>query len=345
MLRFIFILFLAICAALPLGAQISKTEFASEMIEILKEDPLLAGSQITFIPENDEILVEDANRDIDQRIYLPNLYNKFKDLSKSERREGIKNFLAFTKEQDVSTEELKASLKLRLRTKSEISSNNILFNPLNDKPYRTTYELDDWIIEIVYDSDEAVRGVAPEEFAENNISRELAREIALENTKTTLPFATWEKEGKVYYSATWDDFDSARLVLFGDASRLPLEGDILAYFPSHSLAVATQDIQPQTIKEMLEIGDELSVDHRPLSYDVWHRQNGNWTIYAPAADHPTYSIIAERRIGVRKYEYDEQAETLYTANPDKEGFGLAPFIGIEYDKDARKFVGVTNFYI
>jgi len=97
------------------------------------------------------------------------------------------------------------------------------------------------------------------------------------NATPQTPENHWEKiDANIWISKLNDDFDAARLFLLPDQLSLPFTSPPIVYAPSHAICLIASETDEATLKRLIELGDESSQTHRPLSRALWQYSEGNW---------------------------------------------------------------------
>lgn len=288
-------------------AQISEKQLANEVIataKSLSNDPAITYK---YDVPNNEVRSIGADGEVITYIYLGNLYNLYKDSAPNERKDGLRRFLKSTTQlEELGAEDLKSVLSLRIRTPETLSIQSIMSEMTEKMTKRTFFEDGVWIIEVVRDSEAAVASVQDDDLETAKLTATEARDIAIENLRTTVTPGLWAEDTGIYYSTKQDDYDATRLVVLGPESGLPLSGDIIAFMPTYSIVLATGVDNTEILDAMYMAGVEMGEEQRPFSHRLWQRVDGVWSTYLPEKGSPAYLIAKKAALIDIGTDYTDQ---------------------------------------
>ena len=280
------------------------------------------GVDYQYVREHSEIRGEaaDGNRQI---IYLGNLYNRVKALSRDERREEIHAFLATGLREEDDDGDIVSLLRPRLRTPFEIgirdlwltrtqSDNNPERNPRI--PGRTINDV--LILELVADRANTVQAIHEDDLAELDLDFETALKTAFANLARKSDMGGWHEESPGNWRSVYeDDYDFARL--FIAAEYAPPAPRTIVFAPSQSVVLATTATDADSLQRMCDAGADLAAEHRPLSQRLWSCENGVLTPYKPAPDDPAFEIVRTQEVREALSEAEDQKQLLQTMLSDR----------------------------
>jgi len=134
--------------------------------------------------------------------------------------------------------------------------------------------------EPVLNMDDAVQTMNAENMREAGFAFDEFIQLAGKNLLSVTPPNSpdhWEKlEADIWISKLNDDFDAARVFLFPEELSFPFTETPIVYAPSHAICLITSKTDEATLKRLIELGDDSSQTHRPLSRALWQLVEGNW---------------------------------------------------------------------
>ncbi len=259
----------------------STDDFASDMLTALSEYypdvPFNYDSKTDMITPSDHY-----EGDHQFRFFLGNLRNRTLDMGTEDRTAFIREFiLSVTDSSEVTEEELKANLFLRARTPSELLMREILLNDQREKPSTVgAVQRGDLILETVLNLPLGVSMVDIETLAEHKFDLDKSINMAANNLLRVTPEKSediWERvDNDIWISKLNDDFDAARLISFPEEMRMPFEGPVTAFVPSHSIALITNSSDDEVLGKMVQFGISASATHRGLSRALYQQTDTGW---------------------------------------------------------------------
>jgi len=247
-------------------------------------------------------------------IYLGNIFQQAKNLSRADRRKNIRALLESTLSTAEQTPDAwMASLRLRARTPEEIvyrRQYEMLNGASSFDP--VTYGDDQIVLELVADSTNYIALVFDAQLDKVELSREQGFKMAAAALVRATDSAQWHGESGIWASCYSDDYDFARLLAAGANSRLPFTGDQPVVFaPSHSVCMITNRDDAETISTMLNVGTKMAEGHRPLSHLLWTQDsNGSWVPYINDNDIDVANLIALQQVKEIGSNYSDQKAVL-----------------------------------
>ncbi|MEM7253512.1 MAG: hypothetical protein AAF493_19020 [Pseudomonadota bacterium] len=267
-----------------------------------------------YRPAHNEVALFQAGRapDGDERpthtIFLGNLLAK---LSAMGRRERLPQLKAFLHEclcpQPLGADDFITSLALRVRTPFEVALRCAMLSDHDQSrsPNWVSRHRGDLIVELVNDRPESVSAVQPSQLVEHSVSVEEAFEIAAAALRRTTDGNQWhELDEGLWLSTYQDDYDFARIIADAEA-RFPVN-DPAIFSPSHSICLVCDQSDPQSVEAMLEYGNQLSAQHRPLSQALWVAvEQGVWRRWVGSPDSAVASLLSLQEAREMCGNYDE----------------------------------------
>jgi len=217
--------------------------------------------------------------------FLGNLRNRTQDMSKADRVAFLQTFFGHLTEQtELTPDILRKNLLIRNRTSEEFSQRQIIMNQgnkTNEDPFEPIIiAKGEMLFEPVLDLDNAVQPMNVQTMREHSFAFDEFIQIATQNLLKITPKdkdSHWELiADNIWISKIQDDYDSARLFLFPDKISLPVQGDLIAYAPSHAVCLLTTSTDDATLKHMIELGNQSSETHRQLSLALWQQTDKGW---------------------------------------------------------------------
>ncbi|GEM_PF-5366559 len=306
---------LCLCFSVSFGQEVTqhdngrKADFASLVIEVAKS--VVPDTKGTYYPDRDEVRIVDAKTgEVRFVVFLDNLFNQTKDDSRSEKRSFVKKFLseAMRGEKKTTKAELIQNLQIRPRTRRELAYRKYLFGGVTEnsvvKPYGEI------IAEIVVDMPNSLSPLMEYRLNEVHLSRQKALTIALQHTKKNLSSQKWvQVDTHIWGLEDQDDYSSARMIVGVDEMKLPVQGDWIAYIPSHGTVLITDHSDSKTIDKLLKLGDELAGDYRAFSWSLWKYENKNWRVWKPSRQNSAYPVVKNQYL-LRDVRENEEAAAI-----------------------------------
>ena len=240
-------------------------DFAKEFSTVLEQ--LRPNGQYLY---NHQTHTINDNEDKGFKIYLGNLFNKTKTMSLDERREHIEHFVNEAVNQNsINIDLLKEQMYYRLRTKEEISNREIyLQSSKNDFKQFLSGSVGDLNLELVIDQNTTVRTPTSEMLTELGLSEKDLFDLAHKNMIRVTRNDGWKQLGNnIWQSNYHDDYDGSRMVSLYPEIPLPFSGIPVAFMPSHSICLITEEKNTEALQSMIDIGNKLAIDHRSKTDD------------------------------------------------------------------------------
>jgi len=289
--------------------KLTESKLAAQIIRIVGEiDPSVTAR---YDPEQQQIefFDVDGGDGPSSQLFIGNIYAQAKGKGMLERKRWLRSVLAeWSRELLLRPDKLLASLRIRIRTRYELALKKRLAAGRGPSVESMTRTVGDLLIETVSDRVDTVAVYSAEQFAEAGVTEDEAFRVAAAAMARMTDADQWKEiEQGIWISTYSDDYDFARLVALADDARLPFGGTPIVFAPSHSVCLISDRDDPQTLDRLVNLGIELSSDHRPLSQLLWVRAApGEWREFRPADDHPSAGIAAALRLGELSLQYEEQ---------------------------------------
>ncbi len=284
----------------------------------------LEEQSLIFIPER---TLQDQSS---TTITLENLFNEWKNLSKKDRAECIEELVNATLNPPaLSVDERLANLRLRVRTLEELSyRQNSPATGTQSSPL--LYGNHGMALELVEDSESHIRIASEDSLEELSITTGDAFKMAVAAHRRQTDATQWQSIGDVWMSNYHDDYDFTRLLIAGNENRFPFEGHkVIAYAPSHSVCLITNQEDAQSLEMLVSIGDQLASEHRTLSKYLWTLSESNqWIPYEFAIDTEAAQVVKVQEIREKTLTYSEQQELLEQKYKSGETH-VASYVGFE----------------
>ncbi len=275
-----------------------------------------ASLQWAYLPDTREVTLTPSGDETDgpYTIFLGNLFLKVSTLPKKDRLVSIEAFLrdALTPK-EMSPEELMGSLALRVRTEFEVDFRNRHIELMgHEPPPSISVRRGELLVEVVSDNDESVSVARSDDLAEIDVSEDEAIRMAAAKIRRATDQEQWERnEESIWISNYQDDYDFARLVAAEDYGSFPFSASPIVFAPSHSICLVTDNSDAETLAQMVEIGNELSANHRPFCQLLWTLKNGTqWEQWQPDETHSGFEIAALQAIREMAAKYEESKDYL-----------------------------------
>jgi len=310
----------------------SEEKLANQVMKsILAFDPncqpeYVKDQSLIFIPESDS-----ENRSA-ATINLSSLFSEWKKLPRSEQTQQIDEVVEATLNiPSESADQRLANLRLRARTQEELSYRNQ--NPATASDFANTqYGNGSLVLELVENAETLVKIVTSDILDELSISADDAYAMAAAAHRRETDANQWQEIGDVWMSNYQDDFDFARLVITGGDTHFPFNGDtVIAYAPSHSVCLITNNQDAHALEQLVSIGDQLSSDQRTLSKYLWTLDDsGEWNQYEIAINAEAARVIKTQEIRENTLTYSDQQGLLEREN-FKDDIHVASYVGFEIE--------------
>ncbi|TDF41578.1 hypothetical protein EYS14_01620 [Alteromonadaceae bacterium M269] len=261
-------------------------------------------------------------------IFLGNIFEKVKNLSKTERVRIIEDFVSTTKLfETLDPEVFMASLALRARTPYDISIRNMLTHRHTKEPFSSTYyEAGGMFLELVFDTEENVSNVTDTKLKEAELSVDEAYKIAAARLHRATDAAQWQQvDDRIWVSSYRDDYDIARIIAAKDENKFPFDDIPVLFFPSHSVCLITNTQDAETVNKLINYGNQLSQDERPLSQELWTIKSDGIYPLDLGANPQIEEIVQLQRYQEESIQYDGQQGILNRNLEDKDDYFVAGY--------------------
>jgi len=223
--------------------------------------------------------------DLPMVINLANLYSKLRNLKSSERIARLEATIAEALNvEEFSNDDLIASLALRVRTRAELSIRDLYMQVHVGEAYETlSIDANELLLEMVSDRRESLSTVDKQTLDSAEITKDEAFEVAKAALVRATDAEQWlQIDEHIWRSSYDDDYDFARIVSADGEFRLPFDKSALFYAPSHSVVLVCNTLDSAVLARMIELGDQASADHRPLSQNIWqYHGKTKWERWLP----------------------------------------------------------------
>lgn len=319
-------------------ADYSVDDLASEFLQALKNE----FPNDIYVYDKDAKMIElssdKSTNDSDKsglKITLDNFYNKLKTENEETRQDYLIRFLTQFKDGTPDTPEtFKAQLYYRVRTQEEMANRTLYMNGMGAENYKPLVtEIGDLRLEFVLDREDTLSVPTADDFETQSISPSEATKITQENMARVTTDMMWQSEDGFWISPFQDDYDGARVVSLHPKGKLPISGDPILFMPSHAVCLITDKVDAAVFLRMVEMGDRLAENHRPLSARFWTFGAGGWSPLRVATDHPAYQLIHHQSVLDNLSAYGEQKRCL-DEKYEKDGIDIfvANYSALQNDK-------------
>jgi hypothetical protein len=279
-------------------------------------------------------------------LYLGNLLLKVRDLRRDQRESVIANTLRdVLSSEELSPDEFVSSLALRVRTPQDIHLRRRILQ-VNGHAFRepVTFGDGELFLELISDKADTVSTVSKENLEKAFVSLEDAYRIAAARLVRATGETQWTPvQGTVWASSYEDDYDFARLVAAKTDARLPFESEPRVFAPSHTVCLITDTDDESVLREMIELGQQRSANHRPFSQLLWTRDpHGLWTQWKPVVEAKGWKVSELQRVKETLTHYAEQKSYLeqLLESRNEDGF-VANYQAFERDMGCRTLCTYT----
>lgn len=220
-------------------------------------------------------------------VFLGNLYNKVKDMKSRDREDALQRFMSDAlNPRELSSDELIASLALRTRSPFELNLRRQILKAHGDIPEGVCFGSGELLLELVSDGAESISTISQDDLAAHGISTEEAYKTAVATLNRATDHDQWiVADRDIWVSTYQDDYDFARLIVAGEHAKLPFDGPVVLFSPSHSVCLVTNKPDADTLTRMIGIGEQLAESHRAFSQFLWTRTGDHrWDRWMPAAN-------------------------------------------------------------
>jgi hypothetical protein len=239
--------------------------------------------------------------------FLGNIFNVVKDMSAQDRQAYIEDFFNTVTQTsgELTLDVLNAYLMTRVRTSAEVGLRNLTLGARGSDIDFFTVEVGDLLFDLTVDYGNTISTPPKDTLSEVAGGDQNVLDLALQNLKKISDETPWEKTAPhVWASKYQDDYDAARLICLYPEFELPdgVESPIV-YMPSHNVCLIAERDDLETLKTLVETGDELAADARRLSTALWHNTGSGWEIFTLDKTHPSYGFVNPRTSSSRVFYY------------------------------------------
>jgi hypothetical protein len=271
------------------------------------------GINTTYDANNSEVNYGDNGN-----IYLGNIFNIIKELPRKDRAQYVKKFIQETRSTDTELDanDLLQTVVPRLRTTAGISIRDIHCKRLGnlEKLDVPTSEFANPLrIELVIDNENTVSSVLGEDLKKADLSFEEALNYAVANLARCSDNTFELVYPGTYYSQFNDDFDSARMMLTDAINALEINGQPVAFIPSHKTLWITGSFDSESINKLAQLAQQEIQEVRKLCLVPFVLDGEIWSLFK-GEDEATKGVIDELEKIELTTDYDEQKDLLEKLN-------------------------------
>lgn len=197
-------------------------------------------------------------------------------------------------------------------------------------------------LSLVYDLPTAMRSISQKDLDEWEVSFYEAIEAARQNLEQMGEIKFAVLDGRVYASASGDNYDASRLVLLELIRRFEVQGDHIAMVPNRDTLVITGSDDPEGLAIMAKIAADSFEKPRPISTVALRLEGDEWMPWLPPEDSPSYNQFHELKLRTIGAEYNDQKELLEAIyGPSEEEMFVASFGALQNKDNGR----VTSYSV
>jgi len=304
--------------------------------EIIKSISLFYPNSVAkYEAADDQVVVKSKGTDDDftAKIYLQNLFQQCKGLSRAQRQERINQTVSENLvREERSIDDRIQHLRLRARTPEIIAYQKAMLAADGISFSATTFGSQGMMVELVEDSKTQVAGVSEEALQELGLNKEEAFKIAVAAHVRESNSDSWEPVENIWISKYQDDYDFARLIAAGTNVMLPFEiSDVVLFAPTHSDCIISNKHDSDTLQRMIDVGEKLSGEDRVLSKRLWTMNvAGQWVHYENNQNADTARIVKLQQVLDDSLNYQDQ-KTALDSQHEKTGKDIyvANYMGLQ----------------
>lgn len=165
-------------------------------------------------------------------------------------------------------------------------------------------------LSLVYDLPTAMRSISQKDLEAWDVTFYEAVEAARQNLEQMGEIKFAVLDGRVYASASGDNYDASRLMLLDLIRRFDVRGDHVAMVPNRDTLIVTGAKDDEGLAIMCKIAKESFDKPRPISTIALRLEGDEWTPWLPAEDTPHFADLRELRLRTIGAEYNDQKELL-----------------------------------
>lgn len=301
----------------------TEKKLVKEIREILANiEPELS---VAYDPKSSRVSLSggESFSDTPMIINLANLFVKMRNLKPTERLARLEvNLREFLSDHEFSTDELIASLALRVRTVRELAIRELYMQVHVGEPLDAlVVNQNELLLELVSDRQESLRPMNLSTLERASVTKDDAFEIANATLARLTDLQQWQPvEEHIWRSSYSDDYDFARVVSAGVSLRLPSDEKMIFYAPSHSVVLICDTQNQATLQKMIDFGDQASEDHRPLSKNFWHyTEESLWEKWLPESNASLAQLQAYKEL-IENYSEQKNILEKWIENNNEDSF-------------------------
>ncbi len=165
-------------------------------------------------------------------------------------------------------------------------------------------------LSLVYDLPTAMRSISQKDLEAWDVSFYEAVESARQNLEQMGEIKFAVLDGRVYASASGDNYDASRLVLLDLIRRFEVHGEHVAMVPNRDTLIVTGSDDPEGLEIMVKIAKDSFDKPRPISTIALRLEGDEWAPWLPAEDAPQFADFHELKLRTIGAEYNDQKELL-----------------------------------
>lgn len=197
-------------------------------------------------------------------------------------------------------------------------------------------------LSLVYDLPTAMRSISQKDLDAWDVSFYEAIEAARHNLLQMGEIKFAVLDGRVYASASGDNYDASRLVLLDLIRRFEIRGDHIAMVPNRDTLVVTGSDDPEGLEIMAKIAKESFDKPRPISTVALRLEGDDWMPWLPSEESPLFADFHELRLRTIGAEYNDQKELLDAVHEQSgEDLFVASFSALQNKETGR----VTSYSV
>ena len=197
-------------------------------------------------------------------------------------------------------------------------------------------------LSLVYDLPTAMRSISQKDLDEWDVTFYEAVEAARHNLEQMGEIKFAVLDGRVYASASGDNYDASRLVLLDLIRRFEVRGDHIAMVPNRDTLIVTGSEDEEGLAIMSKIAKDSFEKPRPISTVALRLEGDEWTPWLPPHDSPHFAEFHELKLRTIGAEYNDQKELLDTLHQQSgEAAYVASFSALQNKETGR----VTSYSV
>lgn len=165
-------------------------------------------------------------------------------------------------------------------------------------------------LSLVYDLPTAMRSISQKDLDEWDVSFYEAVEAARLNLEQMGEVKFAVLDGRVYASASGDNYDASRLVMLDLIRRFEVRGEHIAMVPNRDTLIVTGSEDEEGLAIMAKIAKDSFDKPRPISTVALRLEGDEWTPWLPPAHSPQHADFHELKLRTVGAEYNDQKELL-----------------------------------